>query len=144
MTTPRAPWDPKVPAPWSHDKPCHWTPAHFDVALDGYDVPAPIAAATRQIVSAYGIRGMSDPAYIANVIAHHLGLGDGKGTFHAPAPEVAFDAWGETLLRRPAEFALGFIEGLGDVTRSYDDPEGEQALAYDVGRTARRRSEGLQ
>ncbi len=46
-----------------------------------YNVPADIKRLARRICGAYGIRGLCDPMYIANVIAFELGRGDGQSTF---------------------------------------------------------------
>ena len=46
-----------------------------------YDVPADIRKAAERIVGSYGIRGICDPMYIANVIALELGRGDGHSNF---------------------------------------------------------------
>lgn len=61
--------------------------AFFEEAFEGLDVPKDIRAAAEHIVRAYGIRGICDPAYIANVIALHTGRGDGKSSFNQPRPE---------------------------------------------------------
>ena len=46
-----------------------------------YDVPDKLKKTARRICKAYGIRGICDPMYIANIIALELGLGDGKSYF---------------------------------------------------------------
>lgn len=52
-----------------------WTKEWFDYAFTNpvhgvpYDVPADIRRAAERICVAYGIRGICDPMYIANVIA---------------------------------------------------------------------------
>lgn len=51
------------------------------VTREPYNVPADIRAAAEHIVGSYGIRGICDPMYIANVIAMHIGRGDGKSNF---------------------------------------------------------------
>jgi hypothetical protein len=53
----------------------------FAKAWEGMSVPDDIREAAEHIVRAYGIRGICDPGYIANVIALRLGRGDGKSTF---------------------------------------------------------------
>ncbi len=53
----------------------------FAKAWEGMSVPDDIKEAAEHIVRAYGIRGICDPGYIANVIALRLGRGDGKSTF---------------------------------------------------------------
>ena len=47
-----------------------------------YNVPADIKKAVTRIVSAYGIRGICDPMYIANIIARETGRGDGESHFY--------------------------------------------------------------
>lgn len=48
--------------------------------------------------------------------------------------------WLPAALRHPAIALLGFREGNGDVGMTYDDdPESPRSVAYDVGRTLRRR-----
>jgi hypothetical protein len=44
-------------------------------------VPEDIKRLSIRLCRAYGIRGICDPMYIANVIAFELGLGDGCGKF---------------------------------------------------------------
>lgn len=46
-----------------------------------YNVPEGIRTAAEHICGSYGIRGICDPMYIANVIAHYTGMGDGKSHF---------------------------------------------------------------
>ena len=45
------------------------------------NIPKGLKVLATRICRAYGIRGICDPAYIANVIAFELGLGDGQGNF---------------------------------------------------------------
>lgn len=52
------------------------------VTKEPYKVPADIREAAEHITRSYGIRGICDPMYIANVIAMHLGRGDGKSQFY--------------------------------------------------------------
>jgi hypothetical protein len=47
----------------------------------GRPVPQDIRTAATRLVRAYGIRGICDPLYIANVIARETGRGDGEGNF---------------------------------------------------------------
>lgn len=67
--------------------------AHFREAFTDpvekvpYKVPSDIRSAAEQIIMAYGIRGISDPMYVANVIAKHTGRGDGQSTFYEMVPE---------------------------------------------------------
>lgn len=61
----------------------HTNPEFFDKAWDGMSVPADLRRAVERIVSSYGIRGICDPGYIANVIARETGRGDGLGSFEA-------------------------------------------------------------
>lgn len=53
----------------------------FDEAFKGHSVPRDIRRLSERLCLAYGIRGICDPMYIANVIAKELGLGDGQGNF---------------------------------------------------------------
>lgn len=55
----------------------------FAVAFAGETVPPDIRRAAERIVAAYGICGICDPMYIANVIAVETGRGDGNGRFYA-------------------------------------------------------------
>lgn len=65
----------------------HSVDEHFEHAFrnpstgEPYGVPADIREAATFIARAYGIRGISDPMYIANVIAERLGRGDGQSHF---------------------------------------------------------------
>lgn len=62
-------------------------PDHFAEAFTNpitrqpYDPPADIRRAAERICQAYGIRGVCDPMYIANVIARETGRGDGESNF---------------------------------------------------------------
>ncbi len=64
-----------------------WTREWFDEAFtnpvtrQSYGVPDDIRVAAERIVSAYGIRGICDPMWIANVIARETGRGDGEHKF---------------------------------------------------------------
>jgi hypothetical protein len=44
-------------------------------------VPANIRKLSERICRSYGIGGVCDPMYLANIIALELGLGDGQGNF---------------------------------------------------------------
>jgi hypothetical protein len=63
-------------------------PAHFKAAFiqpttgEPYDVPADLRTAAERICQSYGIRGICDPMWIANVIARETGRGDGVSNFH--------------------------------------------------------------
>lgn len=57
------------------------TKAWFDAAFAGHDIPSDIRRVSERICMSYGIRGICDPMYIANIIALELGRGDGKGNF---------------------------------------------------------------
>lgn len=46
-----------------------------------YQVPEDIKRLATRLCRSYGIRGICDPMYIANVIAFELCLGDGQGNF---------------------------------------------------------------
>ena len=52
------------------------------VTREPYAVPDDIRKAAEHIVSSYGIRGICDPMYIANVIAMNIGRGDGLSHFN--------------------------------------------------------------
>lgn len=54
----------------------------FAEAFKGSNVPDDIRRLSERLCVSYGIRGICDPMYIANVIARELGLGDGMGNFH--------------------------------------------------------------
>lgn len=60
--------------------------AFFDAAFSGMDVPPALRRLVERIVRSYGIRGQSDPAYLANLIALELGMGDGNGRFPGTTP----------------------------------------------------------
>lgn len=47
-----------------------------------YQIPEDLKRLARRLCQSYGIRGVCDPMYIANVIAFELGLGDGRSHFH--------------------------------------------------------------
>lgn len=53
----------------------------FSEAFSDKAVPEDVMAASIHLVRAYGLWGTSDPMYVANVIALHMGRGDGKGAF---------------------------------------------------------------
>ena len=53
----------------------------FNECFDGSNVPTDIRRVSERICSAYGIAGLCDPMYIANVIAKETGRGDGSGKF---------------------------------------------------------------
>lgn len=46
-----------------------------------YQVPENIKRLATRLCRSYGIHGICDPMYIANVIAFELGLGDGQSNF---------------------------------------------------------------
>lgn len=56
--------------------------AFFDEAFNGHEVPLAIRRLSTRICRSYGINGICDPMYIANVIALELGLGDGQSNFN--------------------------------------------------------------
>lgn len=59
-----------------------------------YPVPAALREISERICVSYGIRGVCDPMYIANIIAFELGLGDGKHSFkqtREAVPATRFD-----------------------------------------------------
>jgi hypothetical protein len=51
------------------------------VTKEPYKIPPELRKASERICCSYGIRGICDPMYIANVIAKELGLGDGGSNF---------------------------------------------------------------
>ena len=53
----------------------------FERAFENMDSPPDIRAIAIRICRAYGINGICDPAYIANIIAKETGRGDGQGRF---------------------------------------------------------------
>lgn len=53
----------------------------FDEAFRENQVPENIKRLSARLCRSYGINGICDPMYIANVIALELGLGDGQGNF---------------------------------------------------------------
>lgn len=54
----------------------------FATAFAGETVPPDIRRAAERVVASYGICGICDPMYIANIIAVELGRGDGNGRFY--------------------------------------------------------------
>ena len=60
-----------------------WFDEAFSSAVNNqpYDVPANLRRLAERICRSYGIRGVCDPMYIANVAAFELGLGDGYSRF---------------------------------------------------------------
>jgi hypothetical protein len=52
-----------------------------ELAQKPYQIPADLRRASERICLAYGIRGICDPMYIANVIAAEIGRGDGQSNF---------------------------------------------------------------
>jgi predicted NAD-dependent protein-ADP-ribosyltransferase YbiA (DUF1768 family) len=52
-----------------------------ELAQEPYKIPADLRRASERICLAYGIRGICDPMYIANVIAAEIGRGDGRSNF---------------------------------------------------------------
>ena len=55
-----------------------WFDRCFETQLN---TPAQLRRLVERLCRLYGIRGLCDPAYISNVIAVELGLGDGLGNF---------------------------------------------------------------
>lgn len=68
----------------------HKTEGHYDhafinpVTWESYGVPNDIKTAAKRICQAYGIKGICDPMYIANLIAMETGRGDGSSNFWDP------------------------------------------------------------
>jgi len=55
--------------------------AFYAEAFRGYVVPEDIKCCAIRLTRSYGIRGICDPMYFANIIALELGRGDGQGSF---------------------------------------------------------------
>jgi hypothetical protein len=53
----------------------------FNEAFANIEIPADIRSAAERLVRSYGIGGICDPLYIANVIAKEIGRGDGLSHF---------------------------------------------------------------
>lgn len=64
-----------------------WTKEWFDYAFtspvsgESYAIPADLRRASERICTAYALRGVCDPMYVANVIAISIGRGDGQSNF---------------------------------------------------------------
>ena len=56
--------------------------AFFDKAFANTETPENLRRLAARLCRSYGIRGICDPMYIANVIACELGIGDGHGNFN--------------------------------------------------------------
>lgn len=72
-------------------------PAHFKEVWQRTNeyggMPGPkLRKAAERIAQAYGLIGECDPPYIANVIALHLGIGDGQSLFWGLAEGSEDDA----------------------------------------------------
>ncbi len=52
------------------------------VSRKPYSLPENLKRVSTRLCRSYGIRGLCDPMYIANVIAVELGLGDGLSNFN--------------------------------------------------------------
>jgi len=61
---------------------CEKDAAFFEEAFRGTDCPADLKRAATRICRSYGINGICDPVYIANVIAVEIGRGDGQSNFN--------------------------------------------------------------
>lgn len=55
------------------------------VTREAYEVPEDIKRLSMRVCRSYGIRGICDPMYIANVIAFELERGDGQSNFGDPS-----------------------------------------------------------
>ncbi len=55
--------------------------AFFERAFENVNPPPDIRKAAERIVRAFGIRGICDPGWIANIIAFETGRGDGRSHF---------------------------------------------------------------
>ena len=53
------------------------------ITREPYQLPENLKRLATRICRSYGIRGVCDPMYIANVAAVELGLGDGLSNFNA-------------------------------------------------------------
>lgn len=60
----------------------------FDGCFKGLGVPDNLKKASTDLCRSYDIKGISDPAYVANIIATNLELGDGKGVFYNQPPNI--------------------------------------------------------
>lgn len=62
-----------------------WFEAAFTnpVTKNPYTVPEDIKRLSTRLCRSYGIRGVCDPMYIANIIALETGRGDGQSNFTA-------------------------------------------------------------
>lgn len=61
----------------------HWNEAFTNpVTQEPYQIPENLKRVATRICQSYGIRGICDPMYIANVIAVELRLGDGQSHFN--------------------------------------------------------------
>jgi len=63
----------------------------FDSRFDK-DTPDVLRNTSEVVCATYNICGLSDPMYIANILAFELGFGDGSGKFATEPPEITEDA----------------------------------------------------
>jgi hypothetical protein len=70
-----------------HEEGGHFVEAFTNpVTREPYAVPEDLRTAATRICRAYGIKGICDPMYVANVIANETGRGDGCSNFFEAAP----------------------------------------------------------
>ena len=55
----------------------------FKEAFKGHNVPENLKRLSARLCRSYGIKGICDPMYIANIIALELGIGDGQSNFNS-------------------------------------------------------------
>jgi hypothetical protein len=55
------------------------------VTREPYPIPANLRKLAERVCHSYGISGICDPMYVANVSAFELGLGDGQSNFGDPS-----------------------------------------------------------
>lgn len=60
----------------------------FKDAFEGQELPDEVRACSEEICTTYGINGISDPMYIANIVGLELGFGDGQGSFQKIRPDT--------------------------------------------------------
>lgn len=59
-----------------------FTPHFTDSKGEPHHIPENLKKAVIRICQSYGLTGLCDPMYIANVIAVELGIGDGQSNFY--------------------------------------------------------------
>lgn len=88
-------------------------PGFFDEAFRDYTVPPAIRTFAEAFCTRFDVNGICDPAYCANVVGSHTGLGDGRGVFHddRSASEAGIAKVGDTLLFAYAKCIARSSEG---------------------------------